>query len=238
MPAERPCAPGQEMPAERPCAPGAPDAAGAREPPRAPGPEPRLASELLPELYSFAARVLFCLAPVYLAGYLGLSVTWLLLGALLWRWWRRNRRGKLGRLAAAFEFLDNERQFISRELLGQHLPAWVSPRAGGGQGGVEALGEAARRERDVGPAGGRSGEGGPHLVPHGPPRAAQMPWGRDRAPPAHVLSAPRVRLRWEREPGFHLRPRAWEGSHGRATPGGKQGRPRLCSYSGGNRLTC
>lgn len=26
--------------------------------------------------------------------------------------------------AAAFEFLDNERQFISRELLGQHLPTW------------------------------------------------------------------------------------------------------------------
>ncbi|XP_008150942.2 extended synaptotagmin-3 [Eptesicus fuscus] len=113
------------MPAENPCAPGAPDAPGARGTPRAPGPEPRLASQLLPELYGFVARVLFYLAPVYLAGYLGLSITWLLLGALLWRWWRRNRRGKLGRLAAAFEFLDNERQFISRELLGQHLPAWI-----------------------------------------------------------------------------------------------------------------
>nr|XP_008517788.1 PREDICTED: extended synaptotagmin-3 [Equus przewalskii] len=37
----------------------------------------------------------------------------------------RNRRVKLGRLAAAFEFLNNERQFISRELRGQHLPAWI-----------------------------------------------------------------------------------------------------------------
>lgn len=108
------------MPSEEPCAPGAPGTE------RAPGREPRLPSQLLPELYAFAARVLFCLAPVYLAGYLGLSITWLLLGVLLWMWWRRNRRGKLGRLAAAFEFLDNERQFISRELLGQHLPAWVS----------------------------------------------------------------------------------------------------------------
>ncbi|XP_072583046.1 extended synaptotagmin-3 isoform X3 [Vulpes vulpes] len=105
--------------ADEPCAPGAPGGQ------RAPRPEPRLSSQLLPELYTFVARVLFYLAPVYLAGYLGLSITWLLLGALLWMWWRRNRRGKLGRLAAAFQFLDNERQFISRELRGQHLPAWI-----------------------------------------------------------------------------------------------------------------
>uniref|UniRef100_A0A673TKX3 Extended synaptotagmin-3 n=1 Tax=Suricata suricatta TaxID=37032 RepID=A0A673TKX3_SURSU len=105
--------------------PGAPEVSGAQGSQRTPSPEPRLSSQLLPELYTFVARVLFYLAPVYLAGYLGLSITWLLLGALLWMWWRRNRRGKLGRLAAAFEFLDNERQFISRELRGQHLPAWI-----------------------------------------------------------------------------------------------------------------
>ncbi|XP_049479166.1 extended synaptotagmin-3-like, partial [Panthera uncia] len=110
------------MQAEEPGAPSAPGAQGSQS---APSPEPRLSSQLLPELYTFVARVLFYLAPVYLAGYLGLSITWLLLGALLWMWWRRNRRGKLGRLAAAFEFLDNERQFISRELRGQHLPAWI-----------------------------------------------------------------------------------------------------------------
>ncbi|KAM7063454.1 extended synaptotagmin-3 [Molossus nigricans] len=113
------------MQAEEPCAPGAPGAPGAQGKQHAPGPEPRLSSQLLPELYTFLARVLFYLVPVYLAGYLGLNIIWLLLGALLWMWWRRNRRGKLGRLAAAFEFLDNERQFISRELLGQHLPAWI-----------------------------------------------------------------------------------------------------------------
>lgn len=120
------------MPAGEPCAPGAPAAASAQGRQCAPAPDPRLSSQLLPELYNFVARVLFYLAPVYLAGYLGFSITWLLLGALLWMWWRRNRRGKLGRLAAAFEFLDNERQFISRELLGQHLPAWVSRAAQGG----------------------------------------------------------------------------------------------------------
>ncbi|XP_012580202.1 PREDICTED: extended synaptotagmin-3 isoform X2 [Condylura cristata] len=107
------------MQAEEPCAPGA------AETQRVPGSVPRLSGQLLPQLYTFVMRVLFYLAPVYLAGYLGLSITWLLFGALLWMWWRRNRLGKLGRLAAAFEFLDNERQFISRELRGQHLPAWI-----------------------------------------------------------------------------------------------------------------
>ncbi|XP_037381792.1 extended synaptotagmin-3 [Talpa occidentalis] len=107
------------MQAEEPCAPGAPGTQ------RVPASEPRLSGQLLPQLYTFVMRALFYLAPVYLAGYLGLSIIWLLLGALLWMWWRGNRRGKLGRLAAAFEFLDNERQFISRELRGQHLPAWI-----------------------------------------------------------------------------------------------------------------
>lgn len=120
------------MQAEEPCASGAPGAPRAQGKQPAPGADTRLSSQLLPELYTFVACVLFYLAPVYLAGFLGLSITWLLLGALLWMWWRRNRRGKLGRLAAAFEFLDNERQFISRELLGQHLPAWVSRAEPGG----------------------------------------------------------------------------------------------------------
>ncbi|GAB1294565.1 Extended synaptotagmin-3 [Apodemus speciosus] len=114
------------MQPEEPCAQSAPR--GPDNPERGQrlrDPETRLSGQLLPELYSFVARVLFYLAPVYLAGYLGLSVTWLLLGALLWMWWRRNRRGKLGRLEAAFEFLEHEREFISRELRGQHLPAWI-----------------------------------------------------------------------------------------------------------------
>ncbi|XP_074070967.1 extended synaptotagmin-3 isoform X2 [Macrotis lagotis] len=87
--------------------------------------EPQLPKQLLPELYGFVARVLLYLAPVYLAGYLGLSLSWLILGAFLWMWWRKNRRWKHSRLAAAFEFLDNERKFIGQELREQQLPAWI-----------------------------------------------------------------------------------------------------------------
>ncbi|KAM4821249.1 extended synaptotagmin-3 [Thomomys bottae] len=97
------------MPAEEPQAPRAPEAPQARgvpDAPGAPGPERRPARQLLAELYGLLARLLLCLAPVYLAGYLGLSVSWLVLGALLWTWWRRNRHGK-------------------RQVLGQELPAWI-----------------------------------------------------------------------------------------------------------------
>lgn len=118
------------MVGEEPRAPGAPEPPEPPDAPRARAPQPRLRRRLLPELSAFLARLLFCVAPVYLAGYLGLSTIWLLLGAGLWAWWRSNRRGKLGRLAAAFAFLDHERQFISHELRDQHLPAWVS----GGRG--------------------------------------------------------------------------------------------------------
>lgn len=155
------------MQAEEPGSPSAPGAQGSQS---APSPEPRLSSPLLPELYTFVARVLFYLAPVYLAGYLGLSITWLLLGALLWMWWRRNRRGKLGRLAAAFEFLDNERQFISRELRGQHLPAWVS-RVEGGGGGMDAFGGSEGTYRHRGSWGRRS----TIRIPGAPPSRAHRP---------------------------------------------------------------
>ncbi|KAL8183208.1 UNVERIFIED_CONTAM: hypothetical protein K2H54_023195 [Gekko kuhli] len=84
-------------------------------------------SFLLRDLASFMARVLLYLAPVYLAGYLGLSSSWVLIGLLLWIWWRRNRRGKQSRLLAAFGLLEDEKQAISQGIALQQLPAWFSP---------------------------------------------------------------------------------------------------------------
>ncbi|XP_069861399.1 extended synaptotagmin-3 [Dipodomys merriami] len=91
-----------EAPGPAPCAPG---------PPEAPRPEPRPPGRLLRALRG-PARLLLCAAPLYLAGYLRLSVTWLALGALLWTWWRRNRRAKRGRLEAAFALLERERGLL------------------------------------------------------------------------------------------------------------------------------
>ncbi|XP_042303119.1 LOW QUALITY PROTEIN: extended synaptotagmin-3 [Sceloporus undulatus] len=82
---------------------------------------------VLAALGSFVSRALLCLAPVYLAGYLGLSSSWLLLALLLWLWWRGNRRGKRARLQAAFGVHQREEQeeAIRKGLASHQLPAWV-----------------------------------------------------------------------------------------------------------------
>ncbi|XP_017676337.1 PREDICTED: extended synaptotagmin-3 [Lepidothrix coronata] len=89
-------------------------------PPAAPRPAvlPRL-------LLSNGARALLWLGPVYLAGYLGLSGSWVLLALALWLCWGYNRRGKRDRLAAAFALLEDEREAVCRGLAARHLPAWV-----------------------------------------------------------------------------------------------------------------
>ncbi|KAM9548710.1 extended synaptotagmin-3 [Guaruba guarouba] len=76
-------------------------------------------------LLSSAARTLLWLGPVYLAGYLGLSGSWVLLGLALWLCWGHNRRLKRDRLAAAFALLEDEREAVCRGLAARHLPAWV-----------------------------------------------------------------------------------------------------------------
>uniref|UniRef100_A0A8C2UDA7 Extended synaptotagmin 3 n=1 Tax=Coturnix japonica TaxID=93934 RepID=A0A8C2UDA7_COTJA len=76
-------------------------------------------------LLSSAGRALLWLGPVYLAGYLGLSGSWLLLGLALALGWERNRRGKRERLAAASVLLEDEREAVRRGLAARHLPAWV-----------------------------------------------------------------------------------------------------------------
>ncbi|KAL2302145.1 hypothetical protein Nmel_009562 [Mimus melanotis] len=76
-------------------------------------------------LLSSAARALLWLGPVYLAGYLGLSGSWVLLALALWLCWGLNRRGKRDRLAAAFALLEDEREAVCRGLAARHLPAWV-----------------------------------------------------------------------------------------------------------------
>ncbi|XP_054237230.1 extended synaptotagmin-3 [Indicator indicator] len=93
-------------------------AAASRPAGRRPGALPRL-------LLSSAARTLLWLGPVYLAGYLGLSGSWVLLGLALWLCWGHNRRRKRDRLAAAFALLEDEREAVCQGLAARHLPAWV-----------------------------------------------------------------------------------------------------------------
>uniref|UniRef100_A0A8C3PL81 Extended synaptotagmin 3 n=1 Tax=Calidris pygmaea TaxID=425635 RepID=A0A8C3PL81_9CHAR len=93
-------------------------AAASRPAARRSGALPRL-------LLSSAGRALLWLGPVYLAGYLGLSGSWVLLGLALWLCWGHNRRWKRDRLAAALALLEDEREAVCRGLAARQLPAWV-----------------------------------------------------------------------------------------------------------------
>ncbi|XP_028662411.1 extended synaptotagmin-3 [Erpetoichthys calabaricus] len=86
---------------------------------------PSTVNQVLLELLGYFGRAFLYLFPVYLIGYLGLSVSWLLFGLMVWTWWRRNRKWKKSRLARALEFLENEKQLIIEGIKDLDLPAWV-----------------------------------------------------------------------------------------------------------------
>ncbi|XP_067891245.1 extended synaptotagmin-3-like [Heterodontus francisci] len=85
--------------------------------------ENSLVPGLMEALTQFAKAFSY-LFPVYLTGYFGLSLTWIVFGLLMWIWWKRNRGWKFARLQAAFQLLEDEKFVITNEIK-QDLPAWV-----------------------------------------------------------------------------------------------------------------
>ncbi|KAK6485189.1 extended synaptotagmin-3-like [Huso huso] len=83
------------------------------------------ANQAVVEMLIHFGKVFLYLVPVYLVGYLGLSISWVLFALMLWMWWKRNRTSKLTRFAAAVGFLDNERHVITEGLKELNMPAWV-----------------------------------------------------------------------------------------------------------------
>ncbi|RXM37203.1 Extended synaptotagmin-3 [Acipenser ruthenus] len=83
------------------------------------------ANQAVVEMLIHFGKVFLYLFPVYLVGYLGLSISWVLFALMLWMWWKRNRTSKLNRFAAAVGFLDNERHVITEGLKELNMPAWV-----------------------------------------------------------------------------------------------------------------
>uniref|UniRef100_UPI00398EF3D1 extended synaptotagmin-2-like isoform X4 n=1 Tax=Pristiophorus japonicus TaxID=55135 RepID=UPI00398EF3D1 len=63
--------------------------------------------------------------PVYVLGYLGLSFSWVLIGLLVFFWWRRNRGNKRSRLFRALAFLEHEEKTAKENIQSSDLPPWV-----------------------------------------------------------------------------------------------------------------
>ncbi|XP_030614059.1 extended synaptotagmin-3 [Archocentrus centrarchus] len=84
-------------------------------------------NRLLMEFLIYCGRAMFIFYPVYLTGYLGLSISWVLLCMFMLTWWKKNRQWKDARVGSAIDLLDNEKQVISTELkCSLQMASWVN----------------------------------------------------------------------------------------------------------------
>lgn len=83
-------------------------------------------NRILMEFLVYVGRAFLVFYPVYLTGYLGLSISWVLLCMLMITWWKKNRQWKDTRIGTAIEFVDNETTVINKELRSAlQMASWV-----------------------------------------------------------------------------------------------------------------
>ncbi|CAH2224237.1 extended synaptotagmin-1 [Pelobates cultripes] len=84
-------------------------------------------SELVASLLTLG-KTLLLLLPVYLCGYLGMSILFVVLGLLFYLGWKGSRQSKLRRLNTVLEALQNEEVITAKTLFmtKKELPSWVT----------------------------------------------------------------------------------------------------------------
>lgn len=84
------------------------------------------AKQAVSVLISFG-KCLGALLPVYLAGYFGFSMIFVLLGLAVYMGWKQHRDTKLHRLLSAMYLQENEQDFTTTRVFRskRELPAWV-----------------------------------------------------------------------------------------------------------------
>ncbi|XP_013870678.1 extended synaptotagmin-3 [Austrofundulus limnaeus] len=87
---------------------------------------PSALNRLMMEFLIYFGRAILVFYPVYLTGYLGLSISWVLLCMVMITWWKKNRQRKDARIDSAIEFVDNETHVINSELKNAlQMASWV-----------------------------------------------------------------------------------------------------------------
>lgn len=87
---------------------------------------PSAVNRLLMEFLIYFGRAVLVFYPVYLTGYLGLSISWVVLCMVMITWWKKNRQWKDARIDSAIEFVDNETHVINTELKNTlQMASWV-----------------------------------------------------------------------------------------------------------------
>lgn len=71
------------------------------------------------------AKTFVLIFPIYALGYFEFSFSWLLIGLVVFFWWRRNAGGKHSRLSQALAFFDYEERSATQGLKTSDLPPWV-----------------------------------------------------------------------------------------------------------------
>ncbi|XP_074514237.1 extended synaptotagmin-3 [Sebastes fasciatus] len=83
-------------------------------------------NRLLMEVLVYFGRAVLVFYPVYLTGYLGLSISWVLLCMVMATWWKKNRQWKDARIGTALDFVDNETVVVNKELQSAlQMASWV-----------------------------------------------------------------------------------------------------------------
>uniref|UniRef100_A0A3Q2P2V1 Extended synaptotagmin-3 n=1 Tax=Fundulus heteroclitus TaxID=8078 RepID=A0A3Q2P2V1_FUNHE len=87
---------------------------------------PSAVNRIMMEFLIYLGRILVVIYPVYLSGYLGISISWILLCLLMFTWWQKNRHWKDGRIGSAIDLVENETLTISSELkTSLQMASWV-----------------------------------------------------------------------------------------------------------------
>ncbi|KAM9333485.1 extended synaptotagmin-2 isoform 1-T1 [Pholidichthys leucotaenia] len=71
------------------------------------------------------AKTFVLIFPIYALGYFEFSFSWLLIGLVVFFWWRRNTGGKRSRLSRALAFFEQEERSAQHSLTTSDLPPWV-----------------------------------------------------------------------------------------------------------------
>ncbi|KAL3056677.1 hypothetical protein OYC64_019205 [Pagothenia borchgrevinki] len=87
---------------------------------------PSAVNRIMMEFLMYFGRALLIFYPVYLTGYLGLSISWVVLCMVMVTWWKKNRQWKDARIGGAIHFLDNEISVVNKELHSAlQMASWV-----------------------------------------------------------------------------------------------------------------
>ncbi|XP_056145436.1 extended synaptotagmin-3 isoform X2 [Lampris incognitus] len=88
---------------------------------------PAAVNHILMDFLIYVGKTLVVFYPVYLTGYLGLSVSWVLLCMVMITWWKKNRRWKDDRIGTSLQFVDTETHVIKEELNKTlNMATWVN----------------------------------------------------------------------------------------------------------------